>query len=69
MRDAWETGRFWFDYRIRKSFDVDAVYLGALHEDGKEVVGEDVRADVEKLMEVKMGQLKEYDEECGRRFG
>lgn len=69
MRDAWETGRFWFDYRIRKSFDVDAVYWGALHKDGDEAMNEEVTADMENSVEVKMGQLKEYDEERGRRFG
>ncbi|KAF1807822.1 hypothetical protein P152DRAFT_463162 [Eremomyces bilateralis CBS 781.70] len=26
MRDSWGTGRFWFDYGIRKSFDIDTVY-------------------------------------------
>ena len=72
MREAWGTGRFWFDYGIRKSFDVDAVYWGALHKDRDEVVGEDLIGDMERLVEVKMGQLKEYGEEygeeCGRRF-
>ena len=72
MREAWGTGRFWFDYEIGKSFDVDAVYWGALHKDRDEVVGEDLIGDMERLVEVKMGQLKEYGEEygeeCGRRF-
>jgi hypothetical protein len=26
MRDSWRTGRFWFDYAARKSFDVDTIY-------------------------------------------
>lgn len=26
MRDLWRTGRFWFDYTARKSFDVDTIY-------------------------------------------
>lgn len=26
MRDSWRTGRFWFNYAARKSFEVDAIY-------------------------------------------
>jgi hypothetical protein len=26
MRDSWRTGRFWFDYAARKSFEVDMIY-------------------------------------------
>lgn len=30
MRESWATGRFWFDYGVRKSWDVDAVYWATL---------------------------------------
>lgn len=33
MRECWRTGRFWFDYGIRKSFDIDAIYWAALHDE------------------------------------
>lgn len=66
MRDSWETGRFWFDYAARKSFDVDAVYWAALHEDGadNELLGDETRAEMEPFIQMKMEQLKAYKEEC-----
>ncbi len=68
MRDSWKTGRFWFDYGIRKSFDVDAVYWAALHKDGDDVLDDETREEMERLVELKMEQLKAYDEECNARF-
>lgn len=26
MRDSWKSGRFWFNYAARKSFELDAIY-------------------------------------------
>jgi hypothetical protein len=68
MRDSWATGRFWFDYGIRKSFDIDAVYWAALHKDGDDVLNDEMREEMEKLVDLKMDQLKAYDAECKVRF-
>ena len=70
MRDSWRTGRFWFDYRIRKSFDVDAVYWAALHDgsDGINSLDNEARAEMESIRQMKMEQLKAYKEECATRF-
>ncbi|PVH93238.1 hypothetical protein DM02DRAFT_604220 [Periconia macrospinosa] len=63
MRDSWVTGRFWFDYGIRKSFDVDAVYWAALHRDGDDdddalddITGEE---EVEAFVRLKMEQVRD----------
>jgi hypothetical protein len=68
MRDSWTTGRFWFDYGIRKSFDIDAVYWAALHKDGDDVLDDKMREEMEKLVDLKMDQLKAYDADCKVRF-
>ncbi|KAK7185458.1 phosphotransferase enzyme family protein [Paraphaeosphaeria sporulosa] len=68
MRDSWATGRLWFDYGIRKSFDIDAVYWAALHKDGDDVLNDKMREEMEKLVDLKMEQLKAYDAECKVRF-
>jgi hypothetical protein len=70
MRDSWRTGRFWFDYGIRKSFDVDAVYWAALHDGspGIESLDDEARAEMESIRQTKMEQLKAYKEECATRF-
>ncbi|KAF2757169.1 phosphotransferase enzyme family protein-like protein [Pseudovirgaria hyperparasitica] len=72
MRESWATGRFWFDYGIRKSFDVDAVYWAALHKEGDDdddVLGdESMRAEMERFVDVKMEQLEAYKAECEVRF-
>jgi hypothetical protein len=68
MQDSWKTGRFWFNYGIRESFDIDAVYWNALHEDGDDVFGSEMRDNMEKLADFKMEQLKAYDAECKKRF-
>ncbi|KAL6712090.1 hypothetical protein ACN47E_003133 [Coniothyrium glycines] len=68
MRDSWASGRFWFDYGIRKSFDVDAVYWAALHKDGDDVLDDEMREEMEKLVDLKMDQLKAYDAECKVHF-
>ncbi|KAH7317227.1 hypothetical protein BKA65DRAFT_515597 [Rhexocercosporidium sp. MPI-PUGE-AT-0058] len=70
MRDPWRTGRFWFNYAARKSFEVDVIYWAALHDDGAgvELLDDKARAEMELLTEKKMEQLKAYKEECTARF-
>lgn len=68
MRDSWATGRFWFDYGIRKSFDIDAVYWAALHKEGDDMLDEQLEEEIEKFVDLKMDQLRAYDAECRIRF-
>jgi hypothetical protein len=68
MRQSWATGRFWFDYGIRKSFDVDAVYWAALHKEGDDVLDERMEEEIERFVDMKMEQLRAYDAECRIRF-
>ncbi|CAG8036535.1 unnamed protein product [Penicillium olsonii] len=70
MCDSWRTGRFWFDYAARKSFDVDTIYWAALHNDGAgvELLDDKARAEMEPFTQLKMEQLKAYKEECSARF-
>jgi hypothetical protein len=70
MRDSWRTGRFWFDYAARKSFDVNTIYWAALHKDkpGIELLDDAAYAEMEQFTQVKMEQLKEYKDECASRF-
>lgn len=70
MRDSWRTGRFWFDYAARKSFEVDIVYWATLHKDGAGVewLDDKARAEMEPFTQIKMEQLKAYKEECTARF-
>jgi hypothetical protein len=68
MRDSWATERFWFDYGIRKSFDIDAVYWAALHKEGDDVLGDEMRKEMEEFVDMKMEQLRAYDAECKARF-
>ncbi|RAH62854.1 hypothetical protein BO85DRAFT_473530 [Aspergillus piperis CBS 112811] len=70
MRGSWSTGRLWFDYAARKSFDVDIVYWATLHSAGTgiEELDEKARAELEPLKRMKMEQLKAYKEECSARF-
>ncbi|KAJ5382867.1 hypothetical protein N7517_000778 [Penicillium concentricum] len=68
MRDLWRTGRFWFDYAARKSFDVDTIYWAALHDGaGVELLDDKTRAEMGSFTQIKMDQLKAY-EECTVRF-
>ncbi|KAJ9244681.1 hypothetical protein DTO207G8_2254 [Paecilomyces variotii] len=70
MRESWRTGRFWFDYAARKSFDVDTIYWAALH-DGDvdvELLDDKAHAEMESFIQTKMEQLKAYKEECTARF-
>ncbi|KOS43013.1 hypothetical protein ACN38_g6087 [Penicillium nordicum] len=69
-RDSWRTGRFWFDYAARKSFDVDTIYWAALHNDdaGLQLLDDKARAEMELFTQIKMELLKAYKEECTARF-
>jgi hypothetical protein len=67
MRESWASGRFWFDYGIRKSMDVDAVYWDALHRDGDDVLDEVQQRQMEEFVETKMEDVKAYDKECAER--
>ncbi|KAF2466568.1 uncharacterized protein BDR25DRAFT_236738 [Lindgomyces ingoldianus] len=66
MRGSWRSGRFWFNYAARKSFEVDGVYWAALHDGSSSVqlFSEAVHAEIEDLTKMKMEQLKAYKEEC-----
>ncbi|KUL81894.1 hypothetical protein ZTR_09526 [Talaromyces verruculosus] len=70
MRDSWETGRFWFDYAARKSYDVDIIYWTALHDGGTstDLLDDKTRSEMEMFTQTKMEQLKAYKEECTARF-
>lgn len=70
MRDSWTTGRFWFDYGIRKSFDVDAVYWAALHKGDAngDWLKDETLAAMDLIGQMKMEQSKAYYAECAARF-
>lgn len=70
MRESWSSGRFWFDFVARKSFELDAIYCAVLHDGGTgvELLDEGARAEMEPFIEKKMKQLKAYEEECNARF-
>ncbi|KAF1847815.1 phosphotransferase enzyme family protein-like protein [Cucurbitaria berberidis CBS 394.84] len=66
MRESWASKRFWFNYATRKPFDVEVFYDGCLKEGsaGVELLDEEARAGLEPFVEMKMKQLKAYDNEC-----
>lgn len=68
MRGSWTTKRFWFDYAARKPFDVEVFFDTCLNEDGANVehLDEVARAGLEPFVEMKMQQLKSYDDECAK---
>lgn len=73
MRDSWETGRFWFNYTARKSFDIDVVYWAAMHHkhgggSGEQLLDDETRAEMELLIATKMEQLKAYKEDLSVMF-
>lgn len=69
MRDSWRSGRFWFNYAARKSFELDAIYWAALHDGGGiELLDDETHAEMEPFIEKKMEQLRAYKEECAARF-
>jgi aminoglycoside phosphotransferase (APT) family kinase protein len=67
MRRSWTSGRFWFDYGIRKSLDVDGIYWSALHREGDDVLDGEHQGKMEEFVEMKMEDLKAYDKECKER--
>ncbi|KAF1961771.1 phosphotransferase enzyme family protein-like protein [Byssothecium circinans] len=71
MRESWSSKKFWFDYGIRKSFDIDAVYWDALHEgeaDEKFLEQKGMREEMERFVDMKMEQLGLYRDEYRKRF-
>jgi hypothetical protein len=67
MRESWRSVRFWFEYGIRKSMDVDEIYWGALHREEDDVLDEAQQKDLSSFVEKKMDDLKAYDKECKER--
>lgn len=70
MRESWSSGRFWFDYAARKSFELDAIYWNELHEGigDIELLEDGAEAEMGSYIEAKMEQLRLYKEECAGRF-
>jgi hypothetical protein len=70
MRESWVTNRFWFNYAARKPFDVEVFFDTRLNHDsaGFESLNEETRAGLESFVQIKMKQLKAYDDECEKRL-
>lgn len=69
MREGWETGRFWFDYAVRKGEVVDCVYWDVLREgQGDGELDEEASKEMEEFVKKKMEQLNEYEVDCSKRF-
>ncbi|KAI4669101.1 uncharacterized protein J4E79_001144 [Alternaria viburni] len=66
MRDSWTSNRFWFNI-AKNSWSIDAVYWAALHKPGDEVLDDDLKAEMEVFVEMKMEQLDAYKAECKAR--
>lgn len=66
MRESWASGRFWFDYAARRSFDIDAIYWATLHIEGSDAKLFD--RETMSFVEDKMIKLKKYKEKCNARF-
>ncbi|KAH7396192.1 phosphotransferase enzyme family protein-like protein [Pyrenochaeta sp. MPI-SDFR-AT-0127] len=68
MRESWATKRFWFNYAARKPFDVEVIFDSCMKEGytGVESLDEEARAGLEPFVEMKMKQLKAYDNECAK---
>jgi hypothetical protein len=68
MRESWVTNRFWFNYAARKPFDVEVFFDSRLNQDssGFESLNEETRAGLESFVQMKMKQLKAYDDECDK---
>ncbi|KAF2006817.1 phosphotransferase enzyme family protein-like protein [Amniculicola lignicola CBS 123094] len=68
MHESWVTKRFWFNYAARKPFDIDVLFDSCLREGsaGVELLDESARAGLEPFIEMKMKQLKGYDDECAQ---
>ncbi|KAJ4349327.1 uncharacterized protein N0V89_007941 [Didymosphaeria variabile] len=68
MRESWDTKRFWFNYAARKPFDVEVFFDKYLNESNAGIgsLDEDAREGLEPFVEMKMKQLRAYDEECSK---
>jgi hypothetical protein len=64
MRESWENKRFWFDYGIRKSLDVDEIYWEVFHQEGDDVADAEKQREMEEWIESKMMDVRAYDREC-----
>jgi hypothetical protein len=66
MRESWDTKRFWFNYAARKPFDAEVFFDKYLNESnaGIESLDEDAHEGLEPFVEMKMKQLRAYDNEC-----
>ncbi|KAK7972402.1 hypothetical protein PG988_006536 [Apiospora saccharicola] len=53
MRDGWSSGRFWFNYASRNSFDIEEIYWTMLHKEGP---GESIKAERLNFIKRKMIQ-------------
>jgi hypothetical protein len=68
MRDLWATKRFWFNYAARKPFDVEVLFDKYLNESNAGIgsLSQDAREGLEPFVEMKMKQLRAYDDECSK---
>ncbi|KAG9205164.1 hypothetical protein G6514_008741 [Epicoccum nigrum] len=68
MRESWDTKRFWFTYAARKPFDVEVFFDEFLNERNAGIgsLDEDAREGLKSFVEMKMKQLRAYDDECSR---
>ena len=73
MRESWDTGRSWFNYAARKSFDIDVVYWMALHDkngsgSGEQLLDDESLAEISLLVKTKMEQLAANKKDCTAVF-
>ncbi|KAK2593631.1 hypothetical protein QQS21_008679 [Conoideocrella luteorostrata] len=70
MRESWASGRFWFNFAARKSFDLDTVYWAKLHagDDLFDPSKEDAHAEMQQFLRTKTEQLAAYKNEVDVRF-
>ncbi|KAH7394212.1 phosphotransferase enzyme family protein-like protein [Phaeosphaeria sp. MPI-PUGE-AT-0046c] len=68
MRESWDTKRFWFNYAARKPFDVEVFFDKYLNESdtGMGALDKDECEGLEPFVEMKMRQLRAYDDECSK---
>jgi hypothetical protein len=66
MRESWATKRFWFDYAARKPFDVEVLFDSCIRceLDCAKSLDEEARMGLEPFIDIKMKQLRAYDDEC-----
>ena len=68
MRESWDTKRFWFNYAARKPFDDEVFFDKYLYESNAGIgsLDKDAREGLEPFVEMKMKQLRAYDDECSK---